>query len=104
MATHPDGGQDRYVTFADDGSLVARQGVQILEQRHPVELKNFIGRPATARPPLCSRTWTARSSTCWSATSTASRSSTWDYASGGADLDAFLAVARTAYESGEGGR
>jgi hypothetical protein len=30
-----------YVEFADDGSLVASHGVEILDQRHPVHLKDF---------------------------------------------------------------
>src|SRR5262245_19970217 len=30
-----------YIGFAPDGSLVSSHGVQILDQRHPVELKDF---------------------------------------------------------------
>ena len=39
-----------YVEFADDGSLVSSHGVEILEQRHPVELKDFVleGEPSAA--------------------------------------------------------
>ncbi len=84
----------------------ASQGVEILEQRHPIELKDFVfKRRADGRRSAAGHS-TGRSGTSWSATSTASRSSrcrgstpavarTWTRS---------WTYARPMYESGEGGR
>jgi hypothetical protein len=107
LNTDPEKWEDQaaHVTFADDGSLVSSQGVQILEQRHPIELKNFTEKPSdrTAAALLQGPDGTKFYVLVRDLYGEIDVE-TWAYASGGADLDAFLAVARAAFESGEGGR
>jgi len=107
LNTDPEQWQDQAddVTFADDGSLVAREGFQILEQRHPIELTNFTERPSdrTAAALLQKPDGTKLYVLVRDAYGEIDVL-TWEYASGGPDLDAFLVVAKAAFESGEGGR
>jgi hypothetical protein len=97
--------QNDYVTFADDGSLVPSQGVEILEQRHPIQLENFTEKPsdrtaaALLRKPDGTKFYVLVRDAYGQIDVLK-----WEYASGGPDLDAFLVVARAAFESGEGGR
>jgi hypothetical protein len=90
-----------YVEFADDGSLVSSHGVQILDQRHPVQLKNFVlaGEPSAAAllQGPDGKKWyvVVRDSGGLDVIATPFRT-------GGPDLDAFLDYAREKYASGEG--
>jgi hypothetical protein len=90
-----------YVEFADDGSLVASHGVTILDQRHPVPLKDFVlaGEPSAAAllQGPDGKKWyvVVRDSGGLDVIATPFRT-------GGPDLDAFLDYAREKYASGEG--
>lgn len=90
-----------YVEFADDGSLVSSHGVQILDQRHPVQLKDFVlaGEPSAAAllQGPDGKKWyvVVRDSGGLDVIATPFRT-------GGPDLDAFLDYAREKYASGEG--
>ena len=90
-----------YVEFADDGSLVASHGVRILDQRHPVQLEDFVlaGEPSAAAllQGPDGKKWyvVVRDSGGLEVIATPFRT-------GGPDLDAFLDYAREKYASGEG--
>lgn len=90
-----------YVEFADDGSLVATHGVEIIDQRHPVELKDFtLGDEASAAALLQGpdgKKWYVLVRYAEKPDVIAV-----PFQTGGPDLDAFLEYARQKYASGEG--
>ena len=100
----PEQWQDRndYVTFADAAGWSLRQGVQILEQRHPVQPENF-REAGDRRPPPCSE---PDGPTVYVLVRDAYGEidvDEWSTPDGGPDLDAFLVVAKAASRAGKEG-
>ena len=104
LRTNPeDFGNAEYVTFADDRSLVTTHGVAILEQRHPIELENFVEKPTdrTAAALLQGpdgKKWYVLVRDLYGEIDT----QVVPFKAGGPDLDAFLEFATAAFASGEG--
>ncbi len=95
--------QDGYLGFAPDGSLVpTRPGVRILEQRHPIELKDF----ALNNEPTGAALLQGLDGKRWYAVAR-ELDGVVDiipvpFGTGGEDLDAFLDYARQMYGGGVG--
>lgn len=104
LQTDPaDHGNAEYVSFADDGSLVTTHGVQVLDQRHPVDLENFVEK-ATDRTAAAllqgpdGKKWYVLVREVYDEIDT----QVVPFKVGGPDLGAFLRFATRAFASGEG--
>jgi hypothetical protein len=90
-----------YVEFAGDGSLVSSHGVQVLDQRHPVQLKDFsLGAEPTAAALLQGpdgKKWYVLVRDTDDVEVIAV-----PFKTGGPTLDDFLAYARSKYDEGVG--
>jgi hypothetical protein len=97
----PEDNSAGYVEFAGDGSLVSSHGVQVLDQRHPVRLKNFtLGDEPTAAALLQGpdgKKWYVLVRDIDDVDVIAV-----PFKTGGPTLDDFLAYARTKYDEGVG--
>ena len=97
----PEDSSAGYVEFAGDGSLVSSHGVQVLDQRHPVRLKDFtFGDEPTAAALLQGpdgKKWYVLVRDIDGVEVIAV-----PFKTGGPTLDDFLAYARTMYDEGVG--
>jgi hypothetical protein len=104
LQTDPaDRGNAEYISFADDGSLVTTHGVRVLDQRHPVDLENFVARGTdrTASALLQGpdgKKWYVLVREVYDEIDT----QVVPFRVGGPDLEAFLRFAAQAFASGEG--
>ena len=103
LNTHPEQvGQVDYISFAEDGSLVASEGVRILEQQHPIQLANFAGPRDRTGAALVQGTDGMKWYVLVRDLDGTVDVQKVDYRNGGPDLDSFLVFAKDAFANGDG--
>jgi hypothetical protein len=104
LRTDPESvGKVDYLDFAPDGSLVSSHGVTILEQRHPIDLHNFVNEPTDrTAAALLQRPDGEKFYVLVRDLDDHVDVQEVAYQNGGPDLDAFLLFAADSFANGDG--